>query len=172
MASKAQSFSINNLAISLCFVMSMGVGYAKGPFHYGLGMCEYAYSERTDGIIYGVKGASSMPEELFRQQEKYCSSKENLSKAEYQLRKWKALPENELAATPPQVASNYNRAVDMVDACIAGSQVDAPKFQRIIKKYISQKDGLNSLELIRRSYEYGRTRARNDYDCKTYAMGR
>lgn len=172
MASKAQSFSIKNLVIPLYLIVSAGVAHAKEPFNYGIGMCEYAYSERTESILYGVKGASSMPEEIFRQQERYCSSKENLSKAESQLRKWKALPEQELTINSPQITSNFNRAVDMVDACIAGSQVDASKFQNILKKYIEQNDSLNSIELIRRSYEYGRTRARDGSDCTAYAMGR
>lgn len=172
MASKAQFFSIRNLAIPLCFVMSAGITQAREPFNYGIGLCEYAYSERTDSILYGVKGASSMPEKIFRQQEKYCSSVENLSKAKNQLMKWKALPEHERPVNSPQMTSNYNRAVDMVDACIAGSQVDASKFQSILKKYINQNGSLHSVELIRRSYEYGRTRARDNSDCTAYVMGR
>lgn len=172
MVSEAKSFSISNLVIPLCFVITAGTAHAKEPFNYGIGMCEYTYSERTDSILYGVKGASSMPEEILRQQEKYCSSEENLSKAKNQLKKWEALPENERPVNTPQMTSNYNRAVDMVDVCIAGSQVDASKFQSILKKYIGQNGSPNSVELMRRSYEYGRTRARDASDCTAYAMGR
>lgn len=113
-----------------------------------------------------------MPEEVYRQQEKYCSIQENLSKAESQLKEWKALPENEMSVNPPPIPSNYNRAVDMVGACIAGSQTDVSKLQKILKKHIGEKDGIHSIELIRRAYEYGRTLARNSYDCTAYAMGR
>ena len=169
---KTRILSKKFLPISFYLVACTGSIQAKEPFHYGIGICEYAYSERTGSIVYGVKRYASMPEEVYEQQVKYCSSKENLSKAESQLTKWKNSSEAEFSVKQPQSTSSYNRAVDMVSACVSGSQADVSEFQNILKKYIGQKDGIRSVELIRRSYEYGRTVARNDSDCTAYAMGR
>ncbi|MDL4915901.1 MAG: hypothetical protein QRY16_19660 [Enterobacterales bacterium endosymbiont of Blomia tropicalis] len=144
---------------------------AKEPFRYGIGMCEYAYSGRSDSIMYSVKNAHRMPEDVYKQQDKYCSSEENIAKAEEQLKKWKALPES--AGEHPQYQAqpkddNYNRGLDLFNACIAGAELDTNAYSLIVNKYRGKK----GVYLMQKAYDYGRLNARNERDCTNYVMGR
>lgn len=61
--------------ISAMVIMGMSACVlAKEPFHYGIGMCEYSYSGSSDRVMYGVKNAYRMPENVYKQQDKYCGS--------------------------------------------------------------------------------------------------
>lgn len=144
---------------------------AKEPFHYGIGMCEYSYSGSSGSVMYGVKNAHSMPEDVYKQQDKYCSSKENIDKAEEQLKKWKALPES--AGEEPQYQEqpkddNYNRGLDLFNACIAGVEMDTDAYVHILDKYRGKKD----VYVMAKAYDYGRINGRSVRDCTNYVMGR
>lgn len=81
---------------------------------FGIGMCEYAKSERTGAIMAGVKMAYTMPEDVYESQLKYCQSADNMRRAAQVLSQ-----EPEERIEQPVQAGNYDGAVQRFKRCIA-----------------------------------------------------
>ncbi len=160
---------MKKLILATVFMSMSACVLAKEPFNYGIGMCEYSYSGASDSVMYSVKNAQTMSDSVYKQQDQYCSSPENIAKAEGELKKWKALPEESHPQYAPQPKDeNFNRGLDIYNACIAGANVDGGALAKIVGKYSGKPSDINK---IRKAYNYGSVVARGPRDCTNYTMG-
>lgn len=84
-----------------------GAAHANEPFHFGIGLCSYSYSERTGSLLVDVKGGSSA----------YCTSDVNMAKAAKAYANYAALPQVEHVEHDVP-AADYNGAVETYKRCM------------------------------------------------------
>jgi len=69
---------------------------------------------------------------------------------------------------PQPKDENFNRGLDIYNACIAGANVDGGALAKIVGKYSGKPSDINK---IRKAYNYGSVVARGPRDCTNYTMG-
>lgn len=161
-------------------VGSTGAAHAVEPFQFGIGMCEYAWHERSNSLLVGVKNAANMSDSVYEQQDKYCSSKANMEKAtaayvkhlkllqeeeESKQRKerWAASPEGQESLRRQE--EENQKVEDVYKACLSGVESDGKAYMNLLSKYAGKPGMINTL---RKARDYGDYSAAGPRQCVNY----
>lgn len=160
------------------FSASTGV-YAFEPFHFGIALCEYSWSERTDSLMVGSKMNPNFPDDVLKRQEEYCNSKENVraamkahdkyvvSEREQEMRDKEYSPEGR-RVNAANDGVNIDEATDMYQACVLGATDDGKGYLKMLGNYHGN---ARMLGVLRKAHSYGYNVARTYRDCTNYVMG-
>jgi len=174
---------MKKLFVAAALLTASTGAYAFEPFHFGIALCEYSWSERTDSLLVGSKMNPNFPEDVLKRQEEYCSSKDNVRAAveahnkylksmqeqresEERAQRWAASPEGRRA----QAAKNAvtAEATDTYQACVLGASDDGKGYVKLVSSY----GGNARMQLtLRKAHSYGYNVARTYRDCTNYVMG-
>jgi len=158
--------------------------YAFEPFHFGIALCEYSWSERTDSLLVGSKMNPNFPDDVLKRQEEYCSSKDNVRAAveahnkylksiqeqresEERAQRWAASPEGRRAQAAND-GVNIDEATDTYQACVLGATDDGKGYLKMLGNYHGN---ARMLGVLRKAHSYGYNVARTYRDCTNYVMG-
>lgn len=160
-------------------VGSTGVVHASEPFQFGIGMCQYGWSERGNTILVGVKDYG-MPKQVREEQDKYCSSKANMEEATAAYVKYLKVVQEEEESKQRQerwIASaegqeslrrqgeENQKVEDVYKACLSGVESDGKAYMNLLSKYAGKPGMINTL---RKARDYGDYSAAGPRQCVNY----
>lgn len=149
-------------------VGSTGVAHAVEPFQFGIGMCQYGWSERGNTLLVGVKDYG-MSKQVREQQDKYCSSKANVEKAtaayvnhlklvqeeeESKQRKERWIASAEGQESLRRQEEENQKVEDVYKACVSGAESDGKAYANLLSKYAGKPDMIVTLQKARKWGEY------------------
>lgn len=159
---------IKSIIVAVALLAASTSAYASEPFHFGIALCDYSWSERTDSLLVGTKMNPAVPDDVWQREMKHCNSKENVAAAMQAHAKYMTSVSAQPAPLPPE-GVNMDEANDTYRACVLGASDDGQGYLRLVSSY-----GGNArmLSALRKAHSYGYNVARTYRACTNYVMGR